>query len=65
MFWVLLLSTAKKRCKVDVGHVFFQKFNRDVFVCLPSEDLHIFIDRDFRAGVPNLVSHVSLKHSDT
>jgi len=25
----------EKRCKVEVGHVFFQKFNRDVFVCFP------------------------------
>ena len=28
----------EKRCKVDIGHMFFQKFNRDVFVCLPSRN---------------------------
>ena len=42
-FWFLIVYVGcycwaqrrKKRCKVDVGHVFFQKFNRDVlFVSL-------------------------------
>jgi len=43
MFWVLLLNTVKKkRCKVDVRHVFFQKSNRDVFVCLPVEITVVF-----------------------
>jgi len=36
----ILLSTAKKKiCKVDVGHVFLQKFNRDILVCLPLSKL--------------------------
>ena len=26
---------SEERDKVDVGHVFFQKFNHDVFACLP------------------------------
>jgi len=32
----------KKRCKVDVGRVLFQKFNCDVFVCLPVEITIVF-----------------------